>query len=106
MTITRTVNGEKFTFELTQRELRAAWYEEQQNCDESDILWAIEDYTDEEIIDSYGVTKAQFEALVPQMAHRLRKYQDNDDSFPELRDWAICDTIYEFYPQERKDEST
>lgn len=98
MTITRTVHGEEFTFELTPHELQASWYEEQQNCDESDILWAIEDYTDEEIVDVYGVTKAQFEVLVSQMAHRLRKYQDNDDSFPELRDCAIRDTIYEFYP--------
>lgn len=106
MTITRTVHGEEFTFELTPRELQAAWYEEQQNCDESDILWAIEDYTDEEIVDSYGVTKAQFEALVSPMAHRLRKYQDNDDGFSDLRYWAICDTIREFYPPERKDEST
>lgn len=106
MTITRTVHGEEFTFELTQHELQAAWYEEQQNYDESEILWAIEDYTDEEIVDSYGVTRAQFETLVPQMAHRLRKYQDNDDSFSDLRHWAICDTIYEFYPPERKDEST
>lgn len=98
MTITRILHGEEFTFELTPRELYAAWYEEQQNCDESDILWAIEDYTDEEIIDSYGVTKAQFESLVPQMAHRLRKYQDNDDGFSDLRYLAIRDTISEFYP--------
>ena len=102
MTIKRTVDGKEMTFKLTQRELQAAWYEEQQHCDESDILWAIEDYTDEEIVDEYGVTRAQYEALVSQMAHRLRKYQDNDDGFPEMRDWAIIDTIREFYPPDRK----
>ena len=94
MTITRTINGEEFTFELTYAELRAAFEEEQMNCDEADVRDAFDDwYPDEEIVELYGVTKAQLESIVPDIARRFRRYMENDDSWCFARTEAIRDEV-------------
>lgn len=94
MTITRTINGEKFTFKLTYAELRAAYKEEQMNCDEADVRDAFDDwYSDEEIVDLYGVTKAQLMSILPDIAIRFRKYMENDDTWCYARAEAIRDTV-------------
>ena len=94
MTITRTINGEEFTFELTYAELRAAFEEEQRNCDEADVRDAFDDwYPDEEIVELYGVTKAQLESIVPAIARRFRRYMENDDDWCFARTEAIRDEV-------------
>lgn len=94
MTITRTIRGEEFTFELTYAELRAAFEEEQRMCDESDVRDAFDDwYSDEDIVALYGATKAQLSSIVPYIARRFRRYMGNDDSWCFARNEAIRDEV-------------
>lgn len=97
MTITRTVDGNELTFELTDHELCTAFFEQQRQFDEEDILWGIDGMDDEEIEDIYGVTRQQFMNALPDMACRYRKYLDNDDSWSDTRGYAIYDAIRDEY---------
>lgn len=94
MTITRMVNGHETQFELTPHELCAAYFEQQRQFDEEDIWYAIDGDTDEEIMDCFGITAKEFNDLLPQFAHRYRKYLDNDDGWSDLRGMAIRDEIW------------
>lgn len=90
MKIKRVINGIETEIELTDRELWDAHEEEQHKCDLSDIDNAIEDLSDDELIEDYGVTREKFEELKEAMAFRYRKYRDNyDESWIEDRDAAI-----------------
>ena len=93
MTITRGINGQEVTFKLTPQEMSAAFFEQQHAFDEEDIEWAIEDYTDDDCMEDYGVTLEEFRNLIPRIARRFRKYIDNDDGWADTREWAILDYI-------------
>lgn len=95
MTITRTINGNEMTFELTPPEMREAFFEWQHMYDMEDIEWCIDDMDDAECVEQYGVTLEQFRGLISKMAYRMRKYLDNDDGWSDLRDYAIRKIIDE-----------
>lgn len=95
MKITRTVNGKDLTFELTPPELIEAYYEQERNYDEDDVLRQLEDLTDWDIQDRYGVTREQMNALLPRIASRYRRYRDHDDSWFEQ-----CESAIEYVAQE------
>lgn len=95
MTITRTINGVETEIELTDRELREAYEEEQHKCDIIDIESVFEDLTDDELMEMYGMTMAEIEELKENMAYRYRKYRDNyNESWIGDRDEAITYVLH------------
>ena len=89
MKIKRIVNGTEMEFELTYHEMWDAYMEEQYNCCREDVLMAFEDMTDDDLMETYGATMEEIKPLVDAMAHRYRKYMDNDDSWSYNREEAI-----------------
>ena len=103
MIIRRTVNGEEFTFELTDEELSGAY---NARLHELDMSYCAEDYdgwSDEEIIEDCGVNRAQFEAVLDKIADEMRYRIDMyGSSSSNARDAAIRDVIYDEYDIELK----
>lgn len=90
MTIIRVINGVETEIELTDRELWEAFEEEQHKCDIADIDTAFDEVEDDELIETYGKTLAEFEELKEAMAYRYRKYRNEyDESWIGDRDEAI-----------------
>lgn len=81
MTITRVLNGETVTIELTEEEKRNTYLEAQRDYDESDVkLWL-------NCNDVTHVTKRQLNA----MAELYARYLSEDDSWSYCADNAICE---------------
>lgn len=76
MKIKRTIDGQEHEFELTERELSDAYYEQEHNYDKEDIVNEVESLDVGEIYEFYGVTREQFSSLVPQMAYEKRRLMD------------------------------
>ena len=98
MTIVREINGKEMEFELTPNELYRA-YEEQEHLYD---MGAVRDYVcsweDEDFMDVWNITRAQYEALVEDMAWCRRRYVNKYDLSEDFAlDEAIKDTIAENY---------
>ena len=89
MTIKRIVNGVETEFELTDYEMRQAYYEQEHICDVEDIKSYFEDFTDEDFECNYGMTRQEVESKYDAIAYRMRKYLGDDDSWTYSRDAAI-----------------
>lgn len=101
MTITRTVNGEEFTFELTDEELSGAYNERLHELDIAYCAEAYDGWSDEEIMEDLGVNRAQFEAVLDQIADEMRYRMDMyGSSDASARDAAIREVIYDEYDVE------
>lgn len=98
MKIKRTVNGEEMVFELTDNELFNAFEEQEHIWDVNAIEGYVSLFIDEEYVDTWGITKAQYMELVDEMAYRMRRYILKYDMSEEYaRDEAIADVIKENY---------
>ena len=97
MKIKRSINGVEYEFELTKDELFNAYCEQEYEYDKADIEDVIECLDDEEVIDTYDVTRAEFESLIPRMAYEKRRQQDKYGvSWDYARDEAIGEIINQF----------
>lgn len=96
MTIKRNINGTEVEIELTPMELAQAYMEEQHNYDVEDIRNVFDGYeadfgedVDAELVEYYGKTLAELEALVEDMAKAYRRALDNSEEWAYCRDAAI-----------------
>ena len=94
MKIYRTVSGIECSFELTNAELTQAFFEQQYRFDKQDITEYGEYMTDDEIVETYGVTRQEFDELTGEIASTMRRYIDMDWTY--ARDEAIHDVIASF----------
>ena len=97
MKIYRTVSGIEYSFELTNAELAQAFSEHQYRLDKQDITEYGEYMTDDEIVETYGVTRQEFDELTGEIASTMRRYIDKYDmDWTYARDEAIRDVIASF----------
>ena len=100
MKIYRTVSGIEYSFELTNAELAQAFSEHQYRLDKQDITEYGEYMTDDEIVETYGVTRQEFDELTGEIASAMRtyvaKYDMDDMDWRYARDDAIRDVIAKF----------
>ena len=97
MKISRTVSGIECSFELTNAELMQAFFEQQYRFDKQDITEYGEYMTDDEIVETYGVTRQEFDELTGEIASTMRRYIDKYDmDWTYARDEAIRDVIASF----------
>ena len=89
MTIKRVINGVEMEITLNSIELWDAYMEKQHEYDLEDIENYLEYYTEDEIMQEYGVTIDKFHSLKEEMACLYRKYRDNDESWARDRDEAV-----------------
>lgn len=98
MTIKRTVDGKEMEFELTAREMRDAFEEQEHIWDVNSVESYVCSFDDEYYIEIWGITKEQFAALIPDIAYRLRRYVNKYDLSEEYAlDEALHDVIAENY---------
>ena len=90
--------------ELTDDELLKLYIEYQKRSDETDIREWFENMDDDDIKDSYGVTRDELSALIPAMARTMRRCIDNSDDWTFHRDYAI-DTVIDDYLKKKEDSS-
>ena len=80
MKIRRKIDGLEFEFELTANELCDAYDEQQHMFDVSDVECLFEDYyTDDEVLDLYGVTTDTALSLSDGIAWEMRRLMDKYD---------------------------
>lgn len=92
MEIMRTVDGKKYKFKLTKREIRMAYLEHQHLNDIEDIMDVFNSMSDDELMENYGKTYRELKKLAPDMATQMRKYINRDDvSWQSARDGAIAE---------------
>lgn len=75
--------------ELTQKEMQDAFYEVQDNYDREDIEEYFDQLSDEDIMDAWGITREELNKQIPAIAHRYRKYRNDEDDWMMCRDYAI-----------------
>lgn len=94
MTITREINGQTIEIELTSQELYEAYLEKQNEFDRQDIEDVFNGFDDDELEDMYGMTRAQLEEKIPELAHEMRRNIDKYDmSWQAARDEAIAEKL-------------
>ena len=105
MKIVRGVNGTEVEFELTDQELREAYYEQQHKFDIEDIEWAFEDVSEEEIIETYGLPLEEIKPLLDRIAYRYRKYRNDDEGWTYDRDEAISYILSAYMEEKEREEA-
>ena len=94
MTITREIGGRVMTIELTGDELYRAYEEQQRLFDEADVEAAFDAYEDEELVESYGMTRTEIGEKVSDIACRMRRNIDKYDmTWQYARDEAISEIL-------------
>lgn len=83
MTITRTINGEEISIELTYGELCRAYHEEQALIDKDDVMSVIEEYLEwePEYLDGTPITMQDVLDNMDDIMERYRHYRWNDESW-------------------------
>lgn len=89
MKITREINGTPYTFELTDVEMRQAYFEQEDNYDLEDVKRYIEEYVE----DNDGITAEQIEPLIPRIVRAYRRARNNSDDWQNNLEYAFSDTI-------------
>ena len=90
MKIQRTINGDKFSFELLPDELYEAYFEQQEKFDIEDIVNYGETMSSTELEEELGCTYAEFLSMKEEMARELRRNIDKYDmDFAYARQYAI-----------------
>jgi len=93
MKIQRTINGERFSFELLPDELCEAYFEQQEKFDIEDIINYGEMMSHAELEEELGCTYAEFLSMKEEMAQEMRRNIDKYDmEFAYARKEAI-DTV-------------
>ena len=97
MKIKRIVDGVEHWFELTETELRLAYYEQENIYDTQDIIDLIEEMSPEQIQDDYCVSREEFLALAPLIADQMRAYLDsNQILWYDAREEAVNQVIEDY----------
>ena len=86
---------------LTDNELLKLYIEYEKRSDETEIREWFEYMGDDDIKESYGVTREELKALIPSIAQCMRKCIDNSDDWTYHRDYAI-DTVIGDYLKKRE----
>lgn len=92
MVIKRTVDGKENSFELTERELCDAFFEQQYNFDKEDIkdYFGQMDYLDGDFEDAFGVSRSKADTLIGEIASEMRRNMDKYDmDWEDARDEAV-----------------
>ena len=100
MTIKRTIDGTEHEITLTVKEMMETAWEMGAIWDKEDIDQYFEDNEkDFELLHGMPITEA--EKLKPRMAELMRQFIDEGThSFPDARELAVDEAIYEFYERE------
>lgn len=94
MKIKREINGNMVEIELTRGELYEAYLEKQNDFDRQDIEDVFYSFDDDELEDMYGMTRAEIEEKIPEIAHEMRRNIDKYDmQWQYARDAAIEEII-------------
>lgn len=88
--IKRTINGIEYEFELTPYERCVLWNQMQYANDVEDVESYLEDLIEE---DDYGLTEEEIRKLIPGMANRKRRYEDNQWNSDHIYEaiWNVID---------------
>lgn len=89
MQVKRESGGVSVTIQLTGEELFAAYQEQQNLFDIENIRQEMEDQSDSELIQQYGLPLRALEPLMDEMAAKLRSNLDKEMSW----DYALSDAI-------------
>ncbi len=65
--------SQEMEFELTSNELQTAYDEKQSEYDLMDVSNLFDNMSDEEVVESYGITRSEAEKLFEDMALEMRK---------------------------------
>lgn len=94
MVIKRVVNGVELSFELTDKELSDAFFEQRDKFDLEDIKTEFMWQEEADLFECYGKSYEELELLFPEMAYEMRRNMDKYDmDFVIARHAAICDVI-------------
>lgn len=90
MEITREINGELHTFEITSQEMLDAYYEQEFKNDRYDMEEYIQQIEEDDFIETYGRSLADAEKELDDLAYLLRKNIDKYDMhWTDARDEAL-----------------
>lgn len=92
MKITREVNGQTVEFELTHKEMMDTFFEQQKAFDAQDIEMLVEDFSEEDFIEIYGLSPSVVLENAEEIGSRMRKNIDKYDmDWGTARDEAVSD---------------
>jgi len=92
MKITREVNGQTVEFELTHNEMMDTFFEQQKAFDAQDIEMLVEDFSEEDFIEIYGLSPSVVLENAEEIGSRMRKNIDKYDmDWETARDEAVSD---------------
>ena len=90
MEITREINGELHTFEITSQEMLDAYYEQEFKNDRYDMEEYIHQIEEDDFVETYGRSLADAEKELDELAYLLRKNIDKYDMhWTDARDEAL-----------------
>ena len=83
--------------ELTNDELKRAGWEYQHICDVEDIRTMADFYcgSEEEFMESYGITRDVLDEIIEKCAVRYRRYEDENNNWFDNANDAIRDVVIE-----------
>lgn len=94
MKISREIGGVVHEIELTDRELYAAYEEQEHIFDREDVREVFDNMTDKDVLDTYGITASEASSLIEAMAYEKRRQIDKyGTEWFEARDDAIREII-------------
>ena len=92
MKIKREVNGQTVEFELTHEEMRDAFFEQQEAFDAQDIEMLVENFSEEDFIEIYGLSPSVVLENVEEIGSRMRRnIEKYDMDWESARDEAVSD---------------
>lgn len=100
MKIEREINGKIEEIELTEDELYNAYDEQKFLFDKEDVEQQLADgYSDADLMEDYGLTRDEAEALLDDMAYR---YRHIINKYGALREYALCTSVKEVLDEHSK----
>lgn len=92
MKITREVNGQTVEFELTHKEMVDTFFEQQEAFDAQDIEMLVENFSEEDFIEIYGLSPSVVLENAEEIGSRMRKnIEKYDMDWESARDEAVSD---------------
>ena len=92
MKITREINGQTVEFELTHKEMLDTFFEQQEAFDAQDIEMLVENFSEEDFIEIYGLSPSVVLENVEEIGSRMRKnIEKYDMDWESARDEAVSD---------------
>lgn len=82
-------------YELTDDELYQAFLEQEHIFDKMDVECYISGWDDEDVVDSFGITREQFENFTDAIAYRMRSYMskgvDEPSAYVTTYGWEVIE---------------